>query len=131
MRLEDYEYEYTLLGFIVKIPYFLISMIIMAVYVSWSLAILAILITVILVCSLFSGYIALQYKLCKEGNTIGLIAFFVLLVLLPLGIVIGWIAIFCVCLANSFPKYLELALSGRLFPCLYFCWEVRKEPNTL
>ena len=122
MRVESYEYEYTFLGFLLKIPYYLLCLLILSLYICWALTVLAVLIAVGIICSLFAGYIALQYKMCKESNALGKIVFVILLVLLPLGVVIGWIAVFCVCVYNVFPKYLEVALSGKLFPCFFLCW---------
>lgn len=120
LRHEDYEYEYTFVGFLVKVPYYLVCLLLMALYIGWCLTVLAALIVGVLVCSFFSGYIALMYKLCRDGNSIGKVAFVILLILMPLGFVIGWIAVFVFCLANAMPRYFELALSARLFPC-YLC----------
>lgn len=117
LRPEEFQYEYTIRGFIVKIPYYLVCLIILSIYLAWCLAVFALILAGILVCSFFAGYVALMFKLCRDGNTVGKIAFFFLLILLPLGFVIGWIGVFGYCLAGAFPKYLELALSARLFPC--------------
>jgi len=93
----------------------------MTVYVAWSLAILVVMIAGILVGSFFSGYIALQCKFCKDGNSCAKIAFLLFIIFMPIGFIVGWIAIFIYGVANIFPKYLELALSAKLFPCFFFC----------
>lgn len=120
LRPEEYEYEYTVLGCLVKIPYYLVCLLILTLYFAWCLAVFGLMVVAILVCSFFAGYIALMYKLCRDGNSCGKFAFCFLLILMPVGFVVGWVGVFAYCVASAIPKFLELALSARLFPC-YMC----------
>lgn len=121
LRPEDFEYEYTALGFLMRIPYYLVFILILAVYVSWCLLVLFLMIGLVFVGSCIPGYFAIQYKLCKEGKPIGKVVFVLFLILLPLGFIVGWFAVFGAVLVSLFPKYIELALSSRLFPCVFLC----------
>lgn len=123
LRVEDLEYSYTILGFISKIPYYLVSFLILTLYFAWCLTVLCVMIAVIFVGAFFAGYIALQYKLCRDGNTCGKVAGVLLLIFLPIGFIVGWFGAFGVGIGSGFPKYLELALSARLFPCC-FRWKI-------
>lgn len=107
-----------MLGFISKIPYYIVSLLILTLYFAWCLTVLCAMIVVIFVGSFFAGYIALQYKLCRDGNTCGKVAGVLLVIFLPIGFIVGWFGAFGVGMANAFPKYLELTLSAKLFP---FC----------
>lgn len=122
LRHEDFEYEYTVQGFLMKIPYYLVFILILTVYISWCLLVLVLMITLVLIGSCIPGYFAIQYKLCQGGTRIGRVIFVLFIILIPIGFIVGWFGIFGAIVISLFPKYLELALSARLFPCAFLCW---------
>lgn len=106
MRPEDFEYEYTILGFLLKLPYYFLCSLILSLYTIWSLFILVLMTIGIFVGMLFSGYLAMLCKLYKDGNTAGKILFVVSIFLLPIAFVAGWMISFCYMMYQTFPKYL-------------------------
>jgi hypothetical protein len=106
MRPENFEYEYNVIGFILKLPYYFLTILILIIYSAWSLVILAAMTVGILVGTLFSGYIAMLCKLYRDGNTGDRMLFVILVFLMPLGFIIGWMISFGYMMYQTFPKYL-------------------------
>lgn len=106
MRPDDFEYDYSFIGFLLKLPYYLLVFLILVVYSAWALVMFLLMTAGILVGTFFGGFIAMLCKLYKDGNTRGKVLFGLILILLPLGFVAGWIMSFCYMMYQTFPKYL-------------------------
>lgn len=117
LKPEKYEYEENFVGFLIKMPFYIVGMLILILYLGWCLAVLAGMIGLILAGSSIGGYFALQFHLIRSNKKIGCVFFVLFIFLFPIGFIVGWFGAFAVVLAKAFPKYLELALSARLFPC--------------
>lgn len=106
LRHEDYEYEYTFVGFITKVPFYIVVLLLLILYFAWCVAAFALFVAGILIGSFFSGYVAFLYKLCRDGNIGGKICAIVFIILLPFGFIVGWVVVCVYCIGNGIPKFI-------------------------
>ena len=74
-------------------------------YLCWSLAVLVIMIVAVLIGSFFSGYIAILYKMCRDGGSCGKVGCILFIIFLPVGFIVGWFVVFGLGIKEGFPKY--------------------------
>lgn len=118
IRSKELEYEYTLIGYLSKIPTFLLCFFFMIIYASWCLVLLVGLIAGSLAISILIGYSVSMGKVYSKSKVVFVLG----IILLPLAFVIGFFWFTFNTMRDGIKSYLTFALSGTLFPfCLWFC----------
>ena len=118
LRMQKFEYDYSFIGYITRIPYYLVCFVILALYSAWCITVLAAMTAIIIAISAAVGYFVMMCYACKElSNTCKCVVILLAIILLPLAFVVGICFTIGLIMYKAFPKYLELALSAKLFPC--------------